>query len=138
MDGRSYSDKRQIPCHAGRMSPSYKYGYANRTVHAPGYDTFMTAKQRCTNPNSQDYENYGGRGILFLFKNFHELVEEIGLRPSSKHSLDRINNNSHYMVGNVRWATAKEQANNRRNKRLQQFSTQELLDELNRRKQEEI
>lgn len=81
-------------------------------------------KARCENPNSHRYYNYGARGIKVCerwsssFTDFLEdITREIGLRPSPKHSLDRYPNNEtgNYEPGNVRWATAKQQANNRRN-----------------------
>jgi len=76
------------------------------------------AKQRCTNPNSISYSNYGGRGIEFSspsVRSFAEWVaDNIGTKPSSMYSLDRIDNNRHYEPGNLRWATAAEQARNKR------------------------
>lgn len=76
------------------------------------------AKQRCENPNNKGYINYGGRGIEFKFADIDEaftwVVGNIGYPPSTKHSLDRIDNNKHYEAGNLRWATAAEQANNKR------------------------
>jgi hypothetical protein len=79
----------------------------------PIYKSYHEAKQRCTNSNHPDYAQYGGRGIEFRFKSVTELFDEIGDRPPDK-TLDRINSNRHYERGNVRWADAKEQANNRR------------------------
>ncbi len=76
------------------------------------------AKQRCTNPNSAQYADYGGRGIEFRFPTVRAFAEwvllNIGPRPSAFHSLDRIDNMRHYEPGNLRWATRAEQARNKR------------------------
>ena len=83
----------------------------------PEYRAWSSAKQRCTNPNTINYENYGGRGIQFKFGSFEEFYRELGNKPEPKHfySIDRYpDNDGHYEVGNVRWATAKQQRNNRR------------------------
>lgn len=80
--------------------------------------TMTSAKQRCTNTSLPGYKNYGGRGIEFRFDSVEQatdwVIENIGYRPSSKHSIDRIDVNGHYEAGNLRWATSKEQANNKR------------------------
>jgi len=79
----------------------------------PEYDAYMHAKYRCTNPKAQRYKNYGGRGIKFLFASFEQFFAELGPRPRGK-TLDRTDNNGNYEPGNVRWATPKQQSNNRR------------------------
>ena len=84
------------------------------TNRSPEYTAYANAKQRCTNENRVGYYLWGGRGILFKFKNFEEFFAELGPRPSSKYTVDRRNNNGHYEVGNVRWATRKQQIENRR------------------------
>lgn len=75
------------------------------------------AKQRCTNPKNVGYERYGGRGIKFLFSSVEAgirwIAANLGPKPTSKHSIDRIDNNRHYEPGNLRWATALEQARNK-------------------------
>ena len=80
--------------------------------------TMSSAKRRCTNPLTIGYENYGGRGIEFRFDSVVQasdwVIENIGYRPSSNHSIDRIGVNGHYEAGNLRWATRVEQANNKR------------------------
>ncbi len=79
------------------------------------------------------FENYGGRGIQFNFSSFQEFIEHIGRRPLGGFTLERKNNEGHYEIGNVEWATRKKQANNRRTKRLDQFTDAELLAELKSR-----
>lgn len=81
----------------------------------PEYQAWADAKRRCTNPNHEYFSHYGGRGIKFLFNSFEQFYSHIGPRPHKKLSLDRIDNNGHYQIGNVHWATSKEQSNNRRN-----------------------
>lgn len=80
----------------------------------PEYSAYKAAKNRCANPANKKWKNYAGRGIKFLFTSFEQWFAELGPRPTPDHSVDRIENDSHYMVGNVRWATRVEQARNQR------------------------
>jgi hypothetical protein len=82
---------------------------------SPEYRAFAQAKNRCQNPNNRGYKHYGGRGIKFQFTDFDRFINEVGRRPSAKHSLERIDVNRHYEPGNVKWATPKEQSRNKRN-----------------------
>lgn len=80
----------------------------------PTYKSWVAMLSRCRN---SDKRGYGGRGIMVYRPwrdSFERFLRDVGPRPSLKHSLDRINNNSHYEPGNVRWATARQQATNRR------------------------
>lgn len=82
--------------------------------------SWTNMKTRCFNKKSQDYEDYGGRGITVCerwknsFKNF---VEDMGLKPAGKYSIDRLNTNGNYELGNCRWGTDEQQARNKRNNR---------------------
>lgn len=93
----------------------------------PLYRTWSGIVDRCTNPDAPQYPNYGGRGITVCerwlgVRNFIEDIErEIGPRPEGKfdngwpvYSLDRIDNDRGYEIGNVRWSTQKEQIANQR------------------------
>jgi hypothetical protein len=74
-------------------------------------------KARVLNAGRADFKNYGGRGIRACpawLESFEQFLADVGSRPSSAHSLDRINNDGNYESGNVRWATKAEQAANRR------------------------
>lgn len=86
---------------------------ANPKGYTTEYTSFQLAKARCTNPNDARYHRYGGRGIEFRLQSIAEMLSDIGRKPSAIHSIDRIDNNGHYEVGNIRWSTPVEQANNR-------------------------
>lgn len=73
--------------------------------------------QRCENPKRKQFDKYGGRGIRVCTEwrvSFERFLADVGPAPSSRHSLERIDNDGHYEPGNVRWATNWEQSRNTR------------------------
>jgi len=90
--------------------------------HSPEHRAYFHAKNRCQNPNDTSYDRYGERGIEFRFASFEEFYEEMGDRPSDLHSLERIDNDGHYEVGNLKWATGREQGQNKRNNNIVTFN----------------
>ena len=76
--------------------------------------------QRCTNQRNPSYARYGGRGIAVCdrWRSYAAFAQDVGLRPSMRHTLDRIDNDRGYEPGNVRWATHVEQGANRAATRL--------------------
>lgn len=95
------------------LATAAAYNQKHSLSYTPEYHAFMSAKSRCTNPNTPNFDLYGGRGIKFLFKSVEEWYEHLGPRPSSKHSVNRIDNDGHYEPGNVEWATPVTQGENR-------------------------
>jgi hypothetical protein len=90
------------------------------TRASPEYRAWCNIKARCLNPGNKDYPTYGGRGITVYARwrdSYQAFLADVGRRPSPRHSVDRIDVNGNYEPGNVRWATRKEQANNRRTTR---------------------
>ena len=108
---------RSCGCLDKETKPNLKHGM-RRTQE---YSTWTMVLQRCTNSRSKYYKDYGGRGITVCdlwrhgdgkktgFECWLDYIREnLGSRPTPKHSLDRINNDGNYEPGNIRWATQKE------------------------------
>ena len=84
---------------------------------APEYSVWAGMLRRCRNKRDASYPNYGGRGIRVCDEwanSYAAFLADVGRRPGSGYSLDRIDVNGNYEPGNCRWATAKEQVANRR------------------------
>jgi hypothetical protein len=82
--------------------------------------------QRCENPNDDNYSNYGGCGVAVAprWQRFDNFLADMGERPAGK-SLDRYPNpDGNYEPHNCRWATPKEQSNNRRNNHILELNGQ--------------
>jgi hypothetical protein len=88
--------------------------------HTKPYYVWQAIKKRCHHPANEDFPLYGARGIE-LFEPWRNapaafiawIDEHLGPRPDG-YSLDRIDNDGHYEPGNLRWATAEQQAHNKR------------------------
>lgn len=92
------------------------------TVHGgsftPEHWAWIQARARCFSKNHRWYHRYGGRGITMCEEwrnDFTRFLNDMGLRPSKNHSLDRINNEGDYEPGNCRWATRRQQNINKTN-----------------------
>lgn len=98
----------------------------------PLYPTFTGIIQRCYNPKSVDYPNYGGRGIEVYREwrdcpeRFIDYVRAMGWDEGDSRSIDRIDNNGHYEPGNIRLADRFEQGRNKRSNVVIEFRGRSL------------
>lgn len=107
----------------GRVSGCDKRGGIQ---HGPEYNSYTAMKARCYQRGNKDFHNYGGRGVSVCSRwlvgedcrlGFECFLMDMGKRPTSNHSIDRIDCDGNYEPSNCRWATSLEQAQNKRNVR---------------------
>lgn len=90
----------------------------------PEYRAWGAMLSRCLNPRMNNFKDYGGRGITVCDRwrhSYEAFLADVGRRPSTEHSLHRIDNDGHYEKGNVVWALLIEQNTHKRSNRLLTF-----------------
>ena len=99
-------------CGCGKHKGNTKHGARRSRL----YTIWCNMKARCDNPKHPAFRNYGGRGITYApeWATFEGFAAGVGAPPSALHTLDRIDNESGYAPGNIRWATRGVQARNLR------------------------
>lgn len=106
-----------------------------RRTKSPEYVSWCLMRQRCFNPNCETFAHYGGRGITVCDRwrygeggksGFECFFEDMGVRPSPKHTLDRIDNDGPYAPWNCRWATKRQQCRNRRSNVIVRYDGRDM------------
>ena len=109
-----FKKKNNLPgelSHSNRKSPYFRF-----------YDIFCGMRDRCNNPNNVAYKYYGEKGIKvewlsyedFFNDMYESYIEHVKLYGEKETTIDRIDSNKSYCKDNCKWATYKEQANNKR------------------------
>lgn len=106
-------------CGCIRASQNKTHGLSG----TPEYISYVSMLRRCTDAKSRMFPRYGGRGITvcdaWLGENgLRAFISDMGNKPTKKHTLERVDNESGYSPGNCVWATKLEQAQNRCTTRL--------------------
>lgn len=92
--------------------------------HTPEYRTWAQMRRRCLDPNDSCFKKYGAVGITVCERwgSFPLFLQDMGLKPTPRHTIDRYpNQRGNYEPGNCRWATYKEQAQNRSSNAMLDF-----------------
>jgi len=100
---------------------NFRHGHTRKGLRSSTYASWQSMIQRCENTNMDSFTRYGGRGIKVCDRwrvSFNDFLKDMGERPSREYSVDRIDNSKGYDPSNCRWATRRQQCQNRASSRI--------------------
>lgn len=112
-----------------RKGVSNTHNIVHGMINTSEYKSWCSMKERCYNVNNKKYKDYGGRGITICdmwLNSFENFYADMGAKPSESHSIDRIDVNGNYEPNNCRWATKKQQSNNKRNNIFYEYKNKKM------------
>lgn len=92
---------------------NYEHTYSHNMAYTKEYKTWQNMKDRCMNPNTRQWDTYGGAGIQMSplwVDDFEKFYDHVGPCPHKDMSIDRIDSYGNYEPGNVRWADNSQQS----------------------------
>lgn len=118
--GKSLRNGDTESCGCLQRERSFLHGHASSNNKSKTYRSWASMIQRCTNPNNENYHNYGGKGIVVCkrWRSFPNFLEDMGECPLDRHTLGRCDSDNNYCKDNCRWETWKQQERNTRRNHL--------------------
>src|SRR5437867_4496224 len=99
-----------------------RHGHSRRNAVTKLYKVWRSMLARCKNPNSASWQYYGAKGIKVCWESFDEFLADMGPSFDGKMTIDRIDSQGNYEKQNCRWASAQEQARNKKTSRKITFN----------------
>jgi hypothetical protein len=107
----------QVSCGCFHLEKITTHGATKGSKKSIEYKIWQEMRRRCADVHSESFQFYGARGITVCdrwLNSFENFFDDMGKRPSPRHSIDRIYNDDGYSPSNCRWATGTQQSINQR------------------------